>query len=208
MSRRSSVGRFYRRLRFGEPIVVVSGLPRSGTSMMMRMLQAGGMPMLTDASREADESNPHGYFEFAPTKEMGPDADLRWLTDARGRAVKLVSPLLEHLPSRNDYRIIFMLRDLGEVVTSQNVMLERRGEPRSSITDADLVARFEAHLVAVRALIARHPNMSAIEVAYTDALNRPLDEARRISAFLERPLDETRMAAAVDRNLYRNRQSR
>src|SRR5690348_4567382 len=82
MSKSLSVGRLYRRVRFGEPIVVVSGLPRSGTSMMMRMLEAGGMPMLTDASRDADESNPHGYFEFAPTKEMGPDADLRWLSDA------------------------------------------------------------------------------------------------------------------------------
>jgi hypothetical protein len=192
-------------MRFGEPIVVVSGLPRSGTSMMMRMLEAGGMPMLTDASRDADESNPRGYFEFGPTKEMGPDADLRWVAGARGRAVKLVSPLLEHLPPRYDYRIIFMQRDLGEVIASQNVMLERRGEPRSPITDADLVARFEAHLRAVRQLIARRPEMTAIEIAYTDALNRPLDEARRINAFLDRPLDETRMAAAVDRTLYRNR---
>jgi hypothetical protein len=175
--------------------------------MMMRMLEAGGMPMLTDASRDADESNPHGYFEFAPTKEIGPDADLRWLAEARGRAVKLVSPLLEHLPSRHDYRIIFMQRDLGEVIASQNAMLERRGEARSPMKEADLVARFEAHLQAVRTLIAAHPNMTAIEVAYTNVLNHPRDEVRRISAFLDRPLDEARMAEAVDRDLYRNRRS-
>jgi len=173
--------------------------------MMMRMLEAGGMPMLTDASRDADESNPHGYFEFAPTKQMGPDADLRWLADAKGRAVKLVSPLLEHLPSGYDYRIIFMQRDLGEVIASQNTMLARRGEPRSAMSDADLAGHFGAHLQAVRKLIDGHRNMTAIEVAYTTVLNHPLDEARRIAAFLDRPLDETRMAAAVDRALYRNR---
>ena len=173
--------------------------------MMMRMLKAGGMPMLTDASRDADESNPHGYFEFAPTKDMGPDADLSWLSDARGRAVKLVSPLLEHLPSRHDYRIIFMQRDLSEVIASQNAMLARRGEAKSPMKDADLAARFEAHLQAVRKLIAAHPNMTAIEVAYTNVLNHPIEEVRRITAFLDRPLDEAGMAAAVDPKLYRNK---
>ena len=173
--------------------------------MMMRMLQAGGIPTLTDASREADESNPHGYFEFAPTKAIDRDADLRWLEDAKGRAVKLVSPLLEYLPPRYNYRIIFMQRDLREVVASQNAMLARRGESPSGVSDADLVARFEAHLQAVRRLIARRPDMTAVEIGYAEVLGRPLDAARRLSAFLERPLDEARMAAAVDPNLYRNK---
>jgi hypothetical protein len=200
-----SVQRFYRLRRFGEPVVVVSGLPRSGTSMMMRMLHAGGMPTLTDESREADESNPHGYFEFSPTKDVGRGADLRWLDSARGKAVKLVSPLLEHLPARHNYRIVFMQRDLREVIASQNVMLARRGEAPSRVTDAELVAMYETHLRAVRRLIAARPGMSAIEVNYADALAHPLEQARRVRAFLARPLDEAKMAGAVDRDLYRNK---
>lgn len=207
MLKPGSVQRFYRLRRFGEPVVVVSGLPRSGTSMMMRMLQAGGMPVLTDASRDADESNPHGYFEFAPTKDVGRDADLGWLATAKGKAVKLVSPLLEHLPSRYNYRIIFMQRDLGEVVASQNVMLARRGEPASAMTDAEVRTAYETHLRAVFRLIAGRSDMSVIEVPYREALDHPLEQARRVRAFLERPLDEAAMAGAVDRDLYRTRRS-
>jgi hypothetical protein len=207
MLKLESVQRFYRLRRFGEPVVVVSGLPRSGTSMMMRMLQAGGLPVLTDASRDADESNPHGYFEFAPTKDVGPAADLRWLNDAKGKAVKLVSPLLEHLPAHYNYRIIFMRRDLREVIASQNVMLARRGETASTMADDELVAVYEKHLRTVGRLIAGRPGMSVMDVNYTDALEHPLTEARRISAFLERTLDEAAMAGAVDRGLYRNKRA-
>jgi Sulfotransferase family len=193
--------RWYRRLRFGRPIVVVSGLPRSGTSMMMRMLHAGGVPTLTDASREADASNPHGYFEFGPTKDMARDPDRRWLRRARGRAVKLVSPLLEHLPGGHTYRIIFMERDLGEVIASQNAMLARRGEPSTLASDAEVRTMYEAHLATARRLIAAHPDMMSLTVRYADVLAHPLDEARRIAGFLGRPLDHAAMAAAVDRNL-------
>jgi hypothetical protein len=207
MLKLGSVQRFYRLRRFGEPVVVVSGLPRSGTSMMMRMLHAGGMPTLTDESRGADESNPHGYFEFSPTKDAGAGVDLRWLDEAKGRAVKLVSPLLEHLPSRYNYRVIFMQRDLREVIASQNVMLARRGEAASTMTDAELLAAYETHLRVVRRLIAGRPGMSSTEVNYADALDHPLAQARRVRAFLERPLDEAAMAGAVDPSLYRNRRS-
>jgi hypothetical protein len=207
MLKSGSVQRFYRLLRFGEPVVVVSGLPRSGTSMMMRMLHAGGMPTLTDESRGADESNPHGYFEFSPTKDVGKDADLRWLDEAKGKAVKLVSPLLEHLPNRYNYRIIFMQRDLGEIIASQNEMLARRGEPPSQVTDDALRTAYETHLRAIRLLIAGRPGMRSIDVKYTDALDRPLEQARRVREFLERPLDDTRMAGAVDRSLYRNKRA-
>jgi len=205
MLKLGSVQRFYRQRRFGAPVVVVSGLPRSGTSMMMRMLQAGGMPTLTDEARGADESNPHGYFEFSPTKDVGTAADTRWLDEARGKAVKLVSPLLEHLPSGYDYRIILMQRDLREVITSQNVMLARRGEPASQMPDDELLAAYQKHLQAIRRSIAARSDMSSIEVTYADALAHPLEQARRICAFVERPLDEARMAEAVDRNLYRNK---
>jgi hypothetical protein len=205
MLKLGSVQQFYRLRRFGEPVVVVSGLPRSGTSMMMRMLHAGGMPTLTDESRGADESNPHGYFEFSPTKDAGAGADLRWLDEAKGKAVKLVSPLLEHLPSRYNYRVIFMQRDLREVIASQNVMLARRGEAASTMTEAELLAAYETHLRVVRRLIAGRPGMSSTEVNYADALDHPLAQARRIIAFLGRPLDEAAMAGAVDPSLYRNR---
>lgn len=207
MGKPGSVERFYRLLRFGAPVVVVSGLPRSGTSMMMRMLRAGGLPTLTDESRGADESNPHGYFEFAPTKDMGKSTDLRWLDGARGKAVKLVSPLLEHLPSGYNYRIIFMQRDLREIIASQNAMLAKRGEAPSAVTDDAVMMMYEKHLEAVRGLISGRRDMSSIGVTYTDALKHPLEQAHRIHAFLGRPLDEPAMAGAVDGDLYRNKRA-
>src|ERR1700704_756589 len=122
--------RLSRRLRYGLPIVVVSGLPRSGTSMAMKMLQAGGLPLLTDDARPADDSNPDGYFEFELVKQLDKSGDLAWLRNARGKGVKVISWLVTWLPESYDYRVIFMQRDLEEVVASQNAMLLQRGEPR------------------------------------------------------------------------------
>jgi len=193
----------YRRLRFGRPIVVVSGLPRSGTSMMMRMLEQGGMPILSDGVRTADESNPRGYYEFTPVKALGKSPDVGWLAGARGRAVKVVSSLLEHLPARHTYRVIFMRRDLDEVIASQNAMLARRGEPVTA--SADLRQTFEAHLRRVLGLVARRPGFALLEVRYADALSHPAEEAARVAAFVGRRLDAAKMAAAVEEQLYRNR---
>jgi hypothetical protein len=196
-------GHLYRRLRYGQPIIIVSGLPRSGTSMMMRMLEQGGMPILADGHRTADESNPRGYFEFAPVKDLGKNPDVSWLFGARGKAVKIVSSLLEHLPDTHNYRVIFMRRDLGEVIASQNTMLTRRGE--AATESADLTRSYEKHLQRVLGLLARRRSFALMEVNYTDALYRPLDEGARVAAFTGRPLDTARMAAAVEKQLYRQR---
>ena len=122
----SSIASALRRLRYGKPIVIVSGLPRSGTSMAMKMLAAGGMPLLTDGVRGADESNPKGYYEFEPVKDLHKQADMAWLRDARGKAVKIVSFLLTFLPETNEYKVIFMQRDLREVIASERTMLQKR----------------------------------------------------------------------------------
>ncbi len=121
--------RLSRRLRYGKPIVIVSGLPRSGTSMLMNMLLDGGVPLLTDGIRNADHGNSRGYFEYEPVKALEKHGDLSWLPRARGKAVKIISFLLTWLPERYDYRVIFMQRDLDEIIASQNRMLARPEEP-------------------------------------------------------------------------------
>ena len=121
------LGDFLRRRRYGEPIVIVSGLPRSGTSMMMKMLEAGGVPIMTDAIRTADVDNPKGYYEYERVKELEKETDKRYVREGRGKALKVISFLLKELPDDNFYRVVFMRRDLGEVISSQNKMLDRRG---------------------------------------------------------------------------------
>src|SRR5437764_15261399 len=122
-----SLPHLFRRLRYGAPIIVVSGLPRSGTSMAMKMLDAGGVGIVTDGVRTADESNPKGYYEFEPVKELDKNGDLSWLPGARGKAVKIISFLLTYLPDTFDYQVLFMNRDIDEVLASQNKMIAARG---------------------------------------------------------------------------------
>ncbi|MBM4196677.1 MAG: sulfotransferase [Gammaproteobacteria bacterium] len=194
----------YRRWRYGEPVIIVSGLPRSGTSMLMNMLQAGGMPLLVDGERAADTDNPRGYFELERVKSLGEQADRSWLREARGRAVKVISHLLKELPPDNHYRVLFAVRDLGEVVRSQNTMLGRRGE-LNPVDDMKALDLYRRHLVNVQVLARTRPNFEFLEIGYADALAAPAGTARRIRRFVGRPLDEARMAAAVDAALYRNR---
>ena len=127
-----------------EIVTVVSGLPRSGTSMMMRMLEAGGMEPVTDDLRTADEDNPKGYYEFERVKDL--ERDQAWLEDARGRFVKVISMLLRHLPSGHRYKIIFMRRKMEEILASQRQMLVRRGEWPDRVSDARMAEMFAKHL--------------------------------------------------------------
>ena len=196
-----------RRLRYGEDVVVVSGLPRSGTSMMMRMLEAGGLPILSDGARHADTDNPHGYFELEPVKNLERDPDRTWVRKARGRAIKVISHLLEHLPEQHFYRVLFMQRDLAEVIASQNTMLERRGEP-NPVNDARTDELYQQHLGQIRALLRMKPNFEVLEVDYAATLEDPEVAAARVAAFVDRGLDSIKMAEAVDRSLYRNREAR
>ena len=199
------VSRWYRSLRYGRPIVVVSGLPRSGTSMAVRMLEAGGMGVVTDGLRTADDSNPKGYFELERVKSLGTDSDTSWLVAARGRAIKIISFLLRDLPETNNYRVLFMHRHMDEILASQRRMLIARQEPDTSAGDDRLSLEYARHLIAVTRVLATRPCFETLDLRHADVVARPLDEATRIRRFLGLDLDVSKMAAAVDETLYRNR---
>lgn len=194
----------YRRARFGRPVIVVSGLPRSGTSMAMKMLEAGGVALVADHERTADVDNPKGYFEDERVKELARAEDAAWVVEARGKGIKVVSSLLQYLPRELNYRLLFMRRSLHEVIASQNKMLERRGE-RSETADERMLELYAAHLRRVDAMLRHAPHFRRIDLHYTAVLERPREQAERIRRFLGRDLDPERMAAAVDESLYRNR---
>jgi len=187
-----------------EAIIIVSGLPRSGTSMMMGMLEAGGLPILTDRVRTADEDNPKGYYEFELVKKI--ETEQEWLQAARGKAVKMISALLKYLPPTYSYQIIFMRRSLAEVLASQRQMLIRRGENPNAVDDERMAALFERHLAWVEGWLAAQPHMRVLYVRYDEVVVDALAQARRVNEFLGGGLDIDRMAAAVDRTLYRQRQ--
>lgn len=200
------LARWLRRLRSGPPVIIVSGLPRSGTSMMMQMLAAGGVEIVTDNARAADEGNPEGYFELEAVKHLEHDPRPAWLARARGRAVKVVSPLVRFLPRGCSYQVIFMERDLSEVIASQDAMLAARGVATDRLAPGELRAMYESHLREIRPLLASRPGFETLTVSYHAVLADPRGEAARVTRFLRRPLDEARMAAAVNADLYRNRE--
>ncbi len=184
-------------------IVIVSGLPRSGTSMMMKMLVEGGLPAVMDSLRQADEDNPNGYFEVEASKSLK-DGDYKWLYDAQGKVVKVISYLLEFLPDDLSYDVIFMERDLGEILASQRKMLQRRNET-STLSDAEMEAQFREHLRAVKYWTARKPNMRILFVKYSEMVKAPETLSQSVVDFLEIPLDLKAMRAVPSQSLYRNR---
>jgi hypothetical protein len=193
--------------RRGEPIVVVSGLPRSGTSMMMRMLEAGGIAVLSDGERAADVDNPKGYFELERIKDLEKETDKSYLRAARGKAVKVISFLIKDLPDENDYRIVFMRRDLDEVLASQQKMIDRLGSADTDAESAAMKEAFRNDIARVRVLCRMRPNFALCEVRYQEAIADPATASRAVNAFLGGRLDEAAMSAAVDASLYRNRAS-
>jgi hypothetical protein len=187
----------------GQEIIVVSGLPRSGTSLMMQMLERGGVEVVTDSVRTADADNPRGYYEFEPVKAIKRDAS--WLPGLRGKAFKMVSQLLYDLPSSEWYRVVFMERDLEETLLSQEKMLTRLGRaaaPRDKIMQAYML-----HLERLHAWLPLQGNMSVLRVDYNKLVERPRDQAARVGEFLGGGPDVERMANTVDRSLYRNRKA-
>jgi len=185
------------------PVVIVSGLPRSGTSMMMKMLEAGGMPLVIDGIRTADEDNPKGYYEFERVKQLD-KGDTAWVADAQGKAVKVISALLEYLPPEYEYRVLFMNRRMSEVLASQRKMLERRGE-KSEISDERLAELLRKHVQQVKLWLARQPNFEMLDLDYNAMLMDPQPWAEQINAFLGGGLDVRAMVEVVDPSLYRNR---
>jgi hypothetical protein len=184
-------------------ITVVSGLPRSGTSMMMQMVAAGGMPVLTDGVRPADPDNPLGYFELEAVKRTRSDAG--WVPQARGKAVKVVHLLLRDLPPEFPYRVILMRRDMDEVLESQRAMLDRLGRPGASLPPARLSAIYAAQLANVLQWAASQPDCRLLEVAHRDCVSDPQTTARQVNAFLDGSLEAEAMAAAVDSALWRRK---
>ncbi len=201
------ISKLLRRLKYGDEIIVVTGLPRSGTSMMMKMLEAGGLPIMTDKVRTADEDNPKGYFEFERVKDLDKETDKAWVRDARGKVLKVISHLLRELPDDCFYRVLFMRRDLDEVLASQNKMLERRGEP-NPISDAKAKEAYRKHIIDAKVLVRTKPNFEMLEVGYREAIDEPCAVAEKVNRFLGNRLDPRKLADAVDAQLYRNRKEK
>ncbi len=185
-------------------VIVVSGLPRSGTSMMMKMLEAGGLKILTDNLREADANNPKGYYEFERVKQMK-DGDLAWLPDAVGKVVKIVTGLITYLPSDYNYKVIFMKRDLSEVLSSQKKMLGRLGKEEDNIPDDKMARVYEEHLKQVKGWLVRQPNIDLLYVNYNEMIADPRNSLNKVNEFLGSSMDVSVMAGVVDKELYRER---
>ena len=186
-------------------IIVVSGLPRSGTSMAMRMLGAGGLPIYADSTREADTSNPHGYFESREVMDIMHKCD--FIAEAKGKAIKVVSPLLRYLPRANmSYRLVFMRRDLEEIIASQRRMLSLGKKPTSAPFDEQaMIAQYRKHLKQIETWLENDGAFDTLYVRHADVLKNPQRLSEQITSFLQTKLNTEKMAAAVDRALYRNK---
>jgi predicted AlkP superfamily phosphohydrolase/phosphomutase/tetratricopeptide (TPR) repeat protein len=185
-------------------VIVATGLPRSGTSMLMQMLAAGGMDVLSDGLREADEDNPRGYFEFEPVKNLLKDS--KWLFEVRGRAVKIVVPLLAALPPGLACRVILCERNLEEVLDSQDRMLQRRNRPVPTPERRRMLKNeYACMLDRMKAMLARRPYTQLLVIEHSAVISGPLVTAESINKFLGGGLDIGKMAAAIDPSLHRNR---
>ena len=185
--------------------MIVSGLPRSGTSMMMQMLVAGGVPALTDHVRQPDDDNPKGYYEFEPVKRTRLDPS--WVDSAAGSVVKMVHLLLYDLPPGHTYRVIFMKRKLEEVLASQSVMLARKGKKGAALSTERLKAVFEQQLEKVGLWLADQPHLEVLDAHHHEVISHPLLQAARINDFLGGKLNVEAAAGVVDPSLYRQRQA-
>ena len=172
--------------------------------MMMRILEQGGLPVLVDGIREANEDNPRGYYEFERVKKL-PEGDMGWLPEAPGKVVKIIAALLVHLPDRYTYKVLFMRRKMDEILASQRVMLARRDEDPDAIDDAEMARLFGAHVAQVQNWMDRQPNVTYMDVDYNGVLVDPVRWLTRVHDFLGMPLDLDAMTEVVDPNLYRQR---
>lgn len=185
------------------PIIVVSGLPRSGTSLMMQILTAAEIPLLTDGNRDADDSNPRGYFEFDPVKNLA--ADQSWVSSACGKGVKIILQLLPHLPGEVGLDVIMMDRPISEVVASQNTMLKRMG--LESKADPQVLASvFERQRQEAIEFLERRQRTRWIEISHPKLLSDTLSEIGRIRDFLKiDPSREPAMLNCVEPSLHRTK---
>jgi tetratricopeptide (TPR) repeat protein len=184
-------------------ITIVSGLPRSGTSMMMQMLQAGGLDILSDGQRQADASNPQGYWEYEKVKRLAQDNS--WLGEARGKVVKVIAHLLPYLPEDYHYRIIFMQRDLDEVLDSQQTMLQRQDKHKQN--PASLRQTYTEQLQRIQDWLARQPHCQVLYVAHRQAITAPHQVTEELAQFIEHPFAAAQAAQVIQPQLYRARHS-
>lgn len=186
-------------------IVVVSGLPRSGTSLAMQMLHQGGVNVATDGQRVADDDNPRGYYEIEAVKTLQKDAS--WIPEMRGKAVKVISQLLFALPTTEQYKVLLLRRDIEEVLASQATMLQRSGKAGGGSAEV-LRKAFTAHLEKLAAWLPAQQHFQVLELDYSAVVSEPTVAAKKMSDFLGGQLSIEAMAAAVDPQLYRNRHDR
>ncbi len=187
-------------------VYVVSGLPRSGTSMMMQMLEAGGFQIMTDDIRKPDDDNLQGYFELEKIKQLK-EGNSEWVEQACGKVIKVISALLEHLPDAYYYKIVFMERDLLEVLASQRKMLERRGKPARAEDDLMFLNVYTKHLDNVKHWLSLKVNADVIYISYNDLLEDPKRYAEELVRFTEIPLDVQKMTDIPKEKFYRQRSS-
>jgi hypothetical protein len=199
----SLLKRLTRKHGLKDAIVVVSGLPRCGTSMMMQMLEAGGMEIITDNIRKADEDNPRGYYEFEKVKKIKEDTS--WLDSCYGKVFKMVSALLYHLPEGRKYKVIFMKRNIQEMLESQNVMLARMGKKTDDVNDKHMAENLDQHLRKVGDWLAKQGHIDVIYIHYSKVVKNPIENAKAVSRFLKGVPDVDKMAKAVKKSLYRQR---
>ncbi|MGH9359541.1 MAG: sulfotransferase domain-containing protein [Terriglobia bacterium] len=184
-------------------ITVVSGLPRSGTSLMMQMLAAGGLAPLTDGVRAADANNPRGYFEWEKAKSLPQNP--AFIAEAEDMVVKIISMLLPSLPQNHSYKVIFMERPLSEVAASQAAMIHKLGTQGAGLAPESLARTLEAHLKQIKASLKLRPEIGVCWMDHHRVLDDPRSAAITIQKFLNTPLDVAAMTAQVDPSLYRQR---
>jgi hypothetical protein len=184
-------------------IYIVSGLPRSGTSLAMQMLAAGGLPALTDGVRTPDASNPRGYYEWERIKQLAADPDC--MAEAEGMALKVISSLLFALPPGHDYRVLFMMRPLEEVVASQTAMIAKLGTQGAALPAAAMITALQSHRKQVIAWLGSRPDIQVLQLDYCELIIDPAGGAARITRFFDLPLDIAAMASQVNPTLYRQR---
>ena len=191
----------------GRTFVLVSGLPRSGTSLMMQLLDAGGLPAMTDKKRTEDIDNPRGYFEWEEIKQIGKKPELLDNPAIEGRAIKCISMLLGQMPTHHQYKVIFMVRPLAEVVASQRAMTTRVGTAGSKLPDDELERGLRAHREEIRRWGKNAPHIQWFEVAYPELVHHPSPILTQLIEFVgrERLPKESAMAMAIDPALHRRR---
>jgi hypothetical protein len=184
-------------------VIIVSGLPRSGTSMMMRMLEAGGLVVVTDNVRLPDKDNPNGYYEYEKVKKMKDDAT--WLGIAKGKVIKIVSMSLPYLPPNYNYKIILMQRHTKEILASQRRMLDRLERTDNNLSDSELEKLYYKHIKQTEQWLTKQKNIDFIMISYNELLEKPYGLSEVVNKFLCQRLDIEKMAQVVDVSLYRQR---